>query len=413
MKDIWILLFGILIFGACNNAGDGVTLKPINSSIKGKKLNAEIVAGSTSHGNVVTIKVPKDGYSEAIEMNELIDSFELVELETSRECIIGEIDKLLVTPNGYIILDKGNKKVFLFGLDGAFKKKIGSAGKGPKEYVSVYDVTIDNKEKRIILNDLDSRKFVYFDFDGNFIESKPTYFLFQHWEMTSDFAVFNLGRSYNTKVPSIDKHRLAIGNLQLDSLCTFFHYERDNRCTYAAHRPLKKFNDKLYYYNFFVDTIYQVKGNGVEAGFALDFQGKGWPVKAGESISDDMVRKIIQHYSYFDGNYVLSEDFLFFRVYKEMRHLDVYYSLKTGNMKAGGALDHSLGRFLGMSFVPPMTVTWKNEFVSVIEPFKVLQNEEYINKDPKLNEGGRVKEVMQSIKLEDNPLLLIYKLKEF
>lgn len=62
----------------------------------------------------------------------LIKRIEFLPLESTDDCLIGNIDKLLVGKENLYVLDmKYGKKVFIFDRKGRFIKSIGNYGKGP------------------------------------------------------------------------------------------------------------------------------------------------------------------------------------------------------------------------------------------------------------------------------------------
>jgi hypothetical protein len=91
-------------------------------------------------------------------------------LETKDDCLIGIVTEIQVF-DGYIyVLDKLKAKaLFVFDMDGRFIRKIGKLGRGPGEYSSISDFTIDPLNKEIYV--LDNHKLHKYKIDGTFVKS--------------------------------------------------------------------------------------------------------------------------------------------------------------------------------------------------------------------------------------------------
>lgn len=119
------------------------------------------------------IEIIKVEHSDAEIINH-IDFFENVEytiLETSQNSIIHNIDRLYFFEDEIFILDKKQKTIFVFALDGRYIRKIGRIGRGPEEHMQIGDFSIDEENKEIIAS-MEIPKMVYrYDLSGNFINS--------------------------------------------------------------------------------------------------------------------------------------------------------------------------------------------------------------------------------------------------
>ena len=65
----------------------------------------------------------------------LTDSIEIIKLNTSDECLIGEIKQVSFTDQFIFVSDPYvSQKIFMFDKNGKFVKNIGRQGGGPGEY---------------------------------------------------------------------------------------------------------------------------------------------------------------------------------------------------------------------------------------------------------------------------------------
>lgn len=120
---------------------------------------------------VVTLELGKqiDGY---VFLHDLFEAQEWMVLDTCRNSIISNVDKIECMDKDIYILDKVREKcVYRFNHDGKYMGRIGSYGKGKGEYVGIYDFTIDPTNGHILILGNDSKVYVY-DKTGRFVHSK-------------------------------------------------------------------------------------------------------------------------------------------------------------------------------------------------------------------------------------------------
>ncbi len=115
-----------------------------------------------------------NNYDKKIKANDVLDtlSYRFIPLETTDESIFGKIDKVLIDSNRIFVLDTHvAKQAFIFDIEGKFISKLGTKGQGPNEFLNIKGITIDRKEKNIILFDLGNWKLLYYTYDGDFVKS--------------------------------------------------------------------------------------------------------------------------------------------------------------------------------------------------------------------------------------------------
>jgi len=95
----------------------------------------------------------------------IADSIGYIQLETDSGCLIRNIRQLYISNDRIFVRDQ-QQKVFVFDLHGGFLNEIGAKGKGPGEYIYVYDFALDNERKKIYL--LDVKYIREYDYSGTF-----------------------------------------------------------------------------------------------------------------------------------------------------------------------------------------------------------------------------------------------------
>lgn len=116
MKTLFVILFIILSLGCAE--------KEISTDSKVLKIDWKSVS------NVID-------YSPMVE-----DSVTIIHLETTDECLIGEVSKLIFQNNLFYIADNISKSLFVFDRCGKLKTKVHAVGNGPGEYSNISYFTV-------------------------------------------------------------------------------------------------------------------------------------------------------------------------------------------------------------------------------------------------------------------------------
>ena len=77
-----------------------------------------------------------------------IDSVEVVPLETTGKALIGLVGKILLLPNGNVMI-KSTASMFMFSPEGKFLFQIGKNGRGPEEYLTIDDVCLSQDAREL------------------------------------------------------------------------------------------------------------------------------------------------------------------------------------------------------------------------------------------------------------------------
>ncbi|MFV0591163.1 MAG: 6-bladed beta-propeller [Draconibacterium sp.] len=138
--------------------------------IQGK---AQTLKPTIPNADLITIDVDNIGKGRNIMFSEIFKQVKLVPLETTRECLIGNIDQLLIENDTIYVMDQRiAKSLFVFDKTGKFIRKIGRQGKGPGEYISPRSFAIDNKNRRI--NVYGVSKILNYTLNGDFMNEINT-----------------------------------------------------------------------------------------------------------------------------------------------------------------------------------------------------------------------------------------------
>lgn len=104
-------------------------------------------------------------------ITEFVDSAYFVQLSSDE--LIGNITKLQIFEDRIYVLDRFSaKKVFIFDMQGKLLKVIDDQGGGPKEYIHLGDMHINEDTRELIIADV-TGKYVHYNLNGEWLRSTP------------------------------------------------------------------------------------------------------------------------------------------------------------------------------------------------------------------------------------------------
>lgn len=209
-----------------------------------------------------------------------------IPLETSPQCLIQQIDKILFS-DSYIFINDGRKRLLQFDKNGKFIKQIGSQGRGPKEYYYMMDFCLDETSKEIFIIS-DRNKLSVFDFDGIFKNSyKLTFRPSQIVKKDQNSLMYHLANVPGKNDPSwiITNKQGVLSTIILNNI------KRLNQPGFIVlYTPLFLFNKTVHFMEFGIDTLYYFKDTQRKpyAVFFLgDFKMDTDPLISPSSIKDE------------------------------------------------------------------------------------------------------------------------------
>lgn len=145
-KAKWgLVITSIILFGGCNN-----------SSYTNFNLPE----------NCIEINIPLEDKDNVTMLSEVVDSIQIISLETNDSCIIGSYNKVIKDEHKLFIMDVISNTIFVFDDSGKFLFSVGSRGRGPFEFIEMCDFCILSN-KNILVSDERIRKLSLFDSIGN------------------------------------------------------------------------------------------------------------------------------------------------------------------------------------------------------------------------------------------------------
>lgn len=358
------------------------------------------------------INVPEDVFEKKIDLSSFISNIEFLALETTESCLIGKINKILSDTTFYIIHDKDNNTIYRFDKLGNFINQIGSVGDGPAAFKEAYDVSLNTFRHEISVLDLRSRKILIFNYEGEYIETKPIKFLFtQHEYLNNGSTVFNIYKSTNS--PDISGYKLIVLNKSDSLLSKSLPYKDNPSNTYTTINPLRIFSGKIYFNDPFKNRIFGVNENGTYPVFKFDFGKNSYGSDVyNESLSDQEIRQLVKENVFFSGEFIISDSILIFGVFGNDKAGVIYYSLETNDFKYDMSIT-TTNRMHMLLFRSPKWLRYDNRFISSVDPYEFLQNKKYIYDGGLDHLTKNEQEILLNAKEGDNPVLMFYHVNKF
>jgi hypothetical protein len=232
-----------------------------------------------NHGNtilskeIVEIKISPNE-SNQVNILQLIESIDLIPLETNDNSLIGNIRTVKADENYLYVLDYSNSPVKMFSKDGKFISEIGRKGAGPGEYIQISDF-LPGKDTVNIFAWSGNRKWIRYSSANKFL-----------YETNMSFP-FDVICPLNS-----DKYLLYVSNGTVSDECDHYLYCIDRNFKIQSRLDPKisptdiplniaqahfcQNSEYILYMKNYCDTVYTVSRDlDIQAKYHFDF-GKNW-----------------------------------------------------------------------------------------------------------------------------------------
>lgn len=115
------------------------------------------------------INLPKTEENK-LRVSEFADTVVYIPLETNSNSLLRRVRQIQII-NNHILVNDGNK-LLLFSMDGKFVRQIGKKGKGPGEYLIIFDFGVISDT--IFISSTGKRSLIKYSINGEFIEEVLT-----------------------------------------------------------------------------------------------------------------------------------------------------------------------------------------------------------------------------------------------
>lgn len=391
-KNILLLFLFFLLITGCN------------SKKKETSENLHLVRNNQSPCH---INLPEEG--KGILTTSLIASeVSFVPLQTNKYSLIGKGGKIRI--NDSIIAIYDTKRLLLFNKKGSFIKQIGTNGKGPGEYLHIFNFELYHDT--IYLTSSGKRSMIKYTIDGKFQKEIATGDQITHFKITEDGNIV----SYHNRIGELRfydksmtlKHVLRPGNLQQQPILNSISDQFD---TY-----FQTSYNKILFSNYFNDTIWNIAGSKEKAAYITNLKTSLLPnrILTDYAQNGDFNKFLEKASSYNKINILETENkiFIFRKTWTDNDLNAIYvYDINTNSTMKYSAPFIYDDILSGMKLKVKSEYCTSNSLVSVISPIEVLKELEKKQVKDTTKEYQSWEKKIKGIRIDDNPIIVYIKLK--
>ncbi len=407
MKQIYLLLVYFILISCGMKLGFNQKSN-LNNDLKDNDIHCQNIDDS--------IKViPLNLSNDVILTSAIFDLESMVYLDST--ALIGEIDKIIYFEERFYILDQSKaEKVYCFGTNGKFLFTISNKGRGPGEYSALYDMTIDEWNREILL--YDGKKVIFCDLNGNFIRQRKIDLFGKNLSVidSSGTLLFNQGNTIYNKDLMFNLIAVDTVNRIRAKLRPF--NESDAGINLRPWFYLSQNNKKTYYIEAFNDTIYQINSKTFAPKFIMDYGTFSTPIKLREKIAlgeqkqnpEEMnhMTTVIQNDS---TVFVLNstQDKFIFTFYDIRSELSRSFRTSVNDLIAPSVVMYPKGSFGDNYFVVPIDpYSIHILYRSIIKNSTKVQLEKFLQSPQSKN----MIQILNNTNENSNPVLVLVKVKK-
>ena len=343
-----------------------------------------------------------------LKLTDIAGDFRIVRLETTDSCLVSMFN--LQVNEKYIIILSMDKLV-LFDSNGKYLRTLANEGRGPDEYQYLWRLTLNSQGDKLYGIQNDPAKIYYWALPGNSYKSIPVK---QNIDPT-DFMVVDDSLFFITNTRSqFWQNKLYV----LDSTGkTRYHFpNRFNEDTKRSHsrKILYHLNGGNYYYPHWSDSIYQISGDTLMLKYAflshpkeeieIEHMTPNLIMCRSFTPERDEAREMknpftgeIQHVTVTHGSH-----------YQYIINTQTHKVISYRNLK-----NDILSDQLGLELIPSLKVYLCDYIVYFYKPTVLLKRIPEVLEKNNIDDAirTRLQDLLENLKEDDNPVLLIGKLK--
>lgn len=327
--------------------------------------------------------------NDEIKVSSFIENFKIVKLSTDNDHLIHQISKIEYIDEKIYILDIPSNCIFIFDDSGKLDKKLEKVGGGPGEYIQITDFFVD--DKHLFVMDFTQQVILAYDDDLNYLQKTSFKSLGSRLINHNNFFwIYNEPAYRNPDYQFSllnEKGKLLTEFLPRNSVNHLFNWAEAN-VFYTTSGEEKYLSPR---YN---DTIYRISNNTIQPEFIINFKDRKFPTN--ENINNYNIADLNFPFLVKNNFYISKKYLIFDYILERERHFCIYD--KDKNVNISGLIDNDL--IDNFRFFP----RWGNGnyLIEELNPEILLEG---------FKESPQFKNFL-NIEIDDNPLIIIYKLKE-
>ena len=258
-------------------------------------------ADRIDESRATTIKIATNNGTP--DLDSIVRNHKFTRLETSEECLVGEVYKLSCRNKKYYILDRHlQKALFVFDEEGKFRNRIGRRGRGPGEFIEPTDFIVS--DSTVTVFDMFGHKLLYYNPDGTFIRSvRLPYSIYEIESGGDGSAIYAVGGD-NSKCDSLKNYELLEIGPEGDIRAKV--YKNKYSMDFSNKYDLQGFDEDVIYKKAFRPAVYMLRDKNLYAKYIFDIPSHALPGDYEKLCRGNFERFIKQYrdeYTYFNGQF--------------------------------------------------------------------------------------------------------------
>lgn len=368
-----------------------------------KKQIGQLVSVNANNVELITID-PK--YRNDTDYGLIEEIKEITAVKLSNEKLLAEASKVRFSQNYIYVFDKAGQAIFIFNNDGEYVNSIENVGRGPGEFAKITDFTFNTIEDEIVILDNMNRKLIFYDQEGRYKSEDRFSFharnfdiSFNQYVLYNDFNLRLKGANFNVFLAD------SVGQV----LKHLFPFSEERLATNRVKKTYLTRNDAtINYVGHYEREWYKFTRDSTWLAYSIDFGNYNAPNEIVDNTFDAFAGYAHGISNFHDNGRHLAFTYRFGDSFKT-----VYYNKESKTItRALTGIPH----IAYYSFVNPVIATRGDSFVQIInaQRYAEIYSEYgalYSDADD-LKEGhGEFYNILNSLKEEDNPILVFYTLK--
>jgi hypothetical protein len=358
-----------------------------------------------------TIKIPTPlNKNTKFFLDSVCSNYSFTVLETTKESMIGKVDKVVFTDSLIFVGDfEIQKSIFVFDHDGQFIKKIKRQGRGPGEYrYRISNFFIADSLKKIIITDDDRSQIIETDYQGNLIHTEsPKLLGGDIFKFPNDSLLYfyvagrkNVRNNDQSKTNDYENNLLILDeNYKISK--SYFPINSDYELNYGVFNNFVPHEAKLFFKPIKDNRIFEISNKSLNCRYYVDFADL--VVDSFYMAPRNEVRRYVWTKSHIPdiSRFMIGDEFLYFWGSYKKKYFQILYSVKSKNTYLGfdPVFKSFAGRIVGMHnqhIIMAMNATQ-------LEYFKPI----------KKNLGKKEQHIINTVDFYDNPILILGKIRDF
>jgi hypothetical protein len=339
-------------------------------------------------------------YNTTLTDTSIVDS--LIYIPLINQKIVGNVQSVIAKNHRFYMLDNATSSISVYDSAGELKYVLDKFGKGPEEYTSINDYTINDNDE-IVVYDNARRSLIVYGSNGEFKESIKTGIMALNCSYIGNgmFAFYNMFRNGEIK-SCLSVYDVSTKKIKPVLKPNDFY----NPHIYSPTSPYNfHYSENAIYFNEpYTNIIYELKEGMANKKYQFLEQGE-YPIdEMPKHFEEEDIQEIMMENTFGVFNFFETKNHFMFSILKDKKYLNVFAS-KQSNLSASVMLLND-ERFYGQSVVG----VYGDWFVSYLDGLFVENWDEFLGA-----KGVEIKHRDYVIKNKDNycNFLVLIKLKKF